>query len=168
MNRLKIIVIAHDIRSTHNVGALFRTCEALGVNKLIISGYTPYPKQKNDVRLPHIAQKLTNQINKTALGSQKYLAWQKIDDIYKFIKTKKSQGFSILALEQHHKGQALPQFSPPNKLVLILGREVQGVEKSILEVTDECLEIPMLGKKESLNVIQAAAIALYHLQFLNS
>ncbi len=66
----EIIVIAHNIRSTHNIGSIFRTCEGFGVSKIIISGYSPYPKLSNDTRLPHMIEKLTNQIHKTALGAE--------------------------------------------------------------------------------------------------
>ena len=72
----QIILIAHDIRSSHNVGSLFRTAEGLGVNELILSGYTPYPKESKDLRLPHIANKLDKQIDKTALGATRTLKWR--------------------------------------------------------------------------------------------
>ena len=66
----EIIVVAHNIRSTHNVGSIFRTCEGFGVARLILSGYTPYPSLKHDNRLPHITEKLSAQIHKTALGAE--------------------------------------------------------------------------------------------------
>ena len=70
-----IIVIAHNIRSTYNVGSIFRTCEGFGVEKLILSGYTPYPLVKNDSRLPHITEKITRQIHKTALGAEQLISF---------------------------------------------------------------------------------------------
>ncbi len=71
-----IILIAHNIRSTHNVGSLFRTAEGFGVNKIILSGYSPYPKVQNDPRLPHIYEKLTDQIHKTALGAEEMVPFE--------------------------------------------------------------------------------------------
>ncbi|MEK7602881.1 MAG: TrmH family RNA methyltransferase [Patescibacteria group bacterium] len=165
MQGINIIVIAHDIRSSHNIGALFRTCEALGVSELILSGYSPYPIHDKDTRLPHLANKISEQIHKTALGAEKLLTWQKIDDIESFISSKKKQGYKILALEQYSKSVSLNTLNPPKKVVLILGREVEGIDRSILKLASQVVEIPMIGKKESLNVVQAAAIAIYHLRY---
>ena len=76
-----IIVIAHNIRSTHNVGSIFRTCEGFGVQKIILSGYTPYPKCENDPRLPHISSKITDQIHKTALGAELLVPFEHHDTL---------------------------------------------------------------------------------------
>lgn len=165
MSNKSTIVIAHDIRSAHNIGALFRTLEFFGVDQFIISGYSPFPKIVSDSRLPHISQKISNQIHKTALGSEKIINWKRVDDIVGFISQKRSEGFSIVALEQSDYSVPLHKFKPPNKILLILGREVQGIEKSILKSADIIIEIPALGQKESLNVVQAAAVAIYHIKF---
>src|SRR4051812_16420299 len=95
-----IIVIAHDIRSTHNVGALLRTCEGMGVEKLYLTGYTPYPAHPGDERLPHISRKLTKQIDKTALGASDSQPWQHHDDISGLILDLQDKGYSVAALEQ--------------------------------------------------------------------
>ena len=159
----EIIVIAHNIRSSHNVGSIIRTCEGLGVDRLILSGYSPFLKSKNDPRLPHIANKVDSAIRKTALGAEKYLAWSYSQDIFGEIEKLKSLGFTIAGLEQTPGSIGLDKFKRPGKLALILGNELTGIEPEILAVCDTVIEIPMMGQKESFNVVQAAAMALYAL-----
>jgi tRNA G18 (ribose-2'-O)-methylase SpoU len=158
-----IIVIAHNLRSTHNVGSLIRTCEGLGINRLYFTGYTPYPLSNNDPRMPHLAQKIDKQIHKTALGAELDLDWKHIDDIEQLITDLKSDNFVICGLEQDKSSMNLADFTPPERIALILGREVEGIEASVIELCDQLIEIPMFGKKESFNVVQAAAMTLYHL-----
>ncbi len=161
-----IIVIAHDIRSTHNVGSLFRTCEGFNVQHLYLTGYTPYPVlSTHDPRLPHIARKLTEQIHKTALDTEHMIRWSHMDDVIACITQLHTEGYTVVALEQAANSIALPEYQPPQKIALLLGREVEGIDPSLLTLCDHILEIPMLGHKESFNVVQAAAIALYGLRF---
>lgn len=156
-----IIVIAHNIRSTHNVGSIFRTCEGFGVKKLILSGYTPYPQLVHDTRLPHITEKLTGQIHKTALGAETMVPfeYQAMPDLQKL----KQDGYRVVALEQNTKSVSLAEFRVPEKVVLLLGEEVRGIESELLILCDDIVEIPMHGKKESFNVSVATGIALYAL-----
>lgn len=161
----QIILIAHNVRSTHNVGSLLRTAEGLGVTKVYLTGYTPYPKSKNDIRLPHIADKLHRQIQKTALEAEKLIVWEHADDVFKVIKQLQQNGFTVAAVEQTKNSMPLPDFAPPDKIALLVGREVEGVEPEVIEISDITLEIPMFGQKESFNVVQAAAMALYHCRF---
>lgn len=160
-----IVIIAHNLRSTHNVGSLLRTAEGLGVSKVILSGYSPYPLLRVDARLPHEAKKIDAQIVKTALGAERTQAWEHIASIPAIINELKAQDFTIAALEQTAHATALPGYSPPEKIALILGREVEGIEPEVLALCDTVLEIPMYGKKESFNVVQAAAMAVYHCRF---
>lgn len=159
----KIIVIAHNIRSTHNVGSIFRTCDGFGVRELYLTGYTPYPKLQNDTRLPHIAEKLTSQISKTALGAEKSVLFSHEEDVNKVVRRLRSQEYFILGLEQDERSVLLPEYIPQPKVALILGEEVKGIPKDIIDDCDISLEIPMKGKKESFNVSVAAGIALYAL-----
>ena len=157
----EIIVIAHNIRSTHNVGSIFRTSEGFGIAKIILSGYTPYPKIDGDTRLPHIANKLTAQIHKTALGAEEMVPFEyqehfDIDEL-------KSSGYHVVALEQDARSVSLPDYKTPQKVALLLGEEVHGIDRSTLDRCDDILEIPMSGQKESFNVSVAAGIALYKL-----
>jgi len=159
----QIIVIAHNIRSTHNVGSLFRTCEGLGVEKLILSGITPYPALPHDTRLPHIASKLTQQISKTALGAEALVpfVYQENPDLTSL----KQAGYTVVGLEQDTRSSKLPGYNPPEKIALLLGEEVDGISTSLREACDELVEIPMHGQKESFNVSVAAGIALYGLLY---
>lgn len=157
----EIIVIAHNIRSTHNVGALFRTAEGFGVSKIYLTGYTPYPILKDDTRLPHIARKIHDQIHKTALGAETLVPFEYLEEPpFGYLK---QAGFTLAALEQSASSIHLQNFDPPEKIVLLLGEEVAGVSQAHLEETDVILEIPMVGQKESFNVSVAAGIALYQL-----
>jgi 23S rRNA (guanosine2251-2'-O)-methyltransferase len=160
-----IILIAHNLRSCHNVGSLLRTAEGLGVQRVILSGYTPHPLHTNDRRLPHEATKATNQIHKTALGAENLIAWDYHKELVTVIAKLKKAGWTIAAIEQTEDARELPTYHPSQKIALIVGREVEGIESDIIDACDVALEIPMFGKKESYNVVQAAAMALYHCRF---
>lgn len=160
-----ILLIAHDIRSCHNVGSLLRTAEGLGVANVFLTGYTPYPSMPNDPRLPHLAQKITKQISKTALGAEETQTFERHESINEVITNLKSQGYVVVALEQTAHSQKLPDFKPSDKLVILLGREVEGIAPEVIALCDTAVEIPMFGQKESFNVVQAAAMALYHCRF---
>jgi len=166
MKHRDIVVIAHDIRSTHNIGSILRTCEGLGVSHVYFTGYTPYPKVlSGDDRLPHIAEKLTQQIHKTALDAEILVPWTHMGSIERCLVLLKKHGYVAVGLEQGHGSKQLPKYDPPQNVALLLGREVEGIDPEVLKLCDETLEIPMLGKKESFNVVQAAAMALYKLRF---
>jgi 23S rRNA (guanosine2251-2'-O)-methyltransferase len=159
----EIIVIAHNIRSTHNVGAIFRTCEGFGVSRLVLSGYTPYPTVENDTRLPHIREKLTSQIHKTALDAERLVPfeYQEVPDI----DTLKAEGYAIIGLEQDMRSVMLNTYTPPEKFALWLGEEVEGMTSAQRDLCDILVEIPMHGQKESFNVSVATGIALYGLSY---
>ncbi|HET8709536.1 MAG TPA: TrmH family RNA methyltransferase [Candidatus Saccharimonadales bacterium] len=161
-----IVLIAHNLRSCYNVGSLLRTAEGLGVSKVYLTGYTPYPLEAADTRLPHLAQKIDKQIHKTALGAEKQIEWHYTDDILMLFTKLKDNDFTIAALEQTADSLALPQYKVPEKIAIVLGREVEGIETEVLSACDVALEIPMFGSKESFNVAQAAAMALYHCRFI--
>lgn len=155
-----ITLIAHNIRSTHNVGSIFRTAEGFGVHHIILSGYTPYPKMVNDPRLPHIADKIDAQIHKTALGAETMIPfshYEHIDDALSGL------GMPIIALEQAPNSIPLSNCNPPETFALLLGEEVHGVERELLARCHTILEIPMVGQKESFNVSVATGITLYEL-----
>lgn len=160
-----IVLIVHNVRSCHNVGSLLRTAEGLGIEQIVLSGYTPHPIMEHDERLPHEAQKVHRQIQKTALGAEDLVSWRHETDIFPVIGNLKQKKYTIYAVEQTATALSLPEFKPPAKLALIVGREVEGVEPEVIAACDGSLEIPMFGKKESFNVTQAAAMALYHCIF---
>lgn len=157
----KITLVLHNIRSTHNVGSIFRTAEGLGVDKIIISGYTPYPRLKQrDPRLPHIVDKLDQQIHKTALGAEKLVNFAQFDNYEDWLNTLK---IPLIALEQSSSSTKLSEYAPPEEFALVLGEEVNGVPNEILTRCQDIIEIPMFGQKESFNVSVACGIALYDL-----
>ena len=158
----EIVVIAHNIRSAHNVGAIFRTAEGFGVSKIVLSGYTPYPSQANDTRLPHIREKITGQIHKSALGAEEMVPFEHADtppltDLH-------HNGFRIVALEQAANSIPLTDYRATEKVALLLGEEVAGIASEYLKQCDDIIEIPMYGQKESFNVSVATGIALYALK----
>ncbi len=163
-----LVLIAHNVRSAHNVGSLLRTAEGLGATQVYLTGYTPYPalpKGVEDKRLPHLAAKIDRQIHKTALGAETTQSWQHSPAIEPVLAALRQKGYSVAALEQTKTALALPDFRPPDKLAIIVGREVEGIEPEVLQQADLHLVIPMSGRKESFNVTQAAAMALYHCRF---
>ena len=160
-----IVLIAHNIRSCHNVGSLLRTADGMGADNVYLTGYTPYPHNTDDKRLPHLANKIHNQIAKTALGAEQMVAITYSPDVTQIINKLKKDGYTIVALEQTNKSLPLPGYKPAKRIALIVGREVEGIEPEVINQADKTVFIPMYGQKESFNVVQAAAMALYHLRF---
>lgn len=155
---LHFVLIVPNIRSGHNVGAIFRTADGAGVDKLYLTGYTPCP--------PH------TQIDKVALRAEKWVPWEYRKQAGRLLKELKKIGYNIVALEQTRTGQNIfkwqtcpgvagSEAGPKFPLALVLGNEKTGVSKSLLKYCDQSVEIPMRGKKNSLNVSVAAGIAMY-------
>ncbi len=157
-----LVVVIHNIRSTHNVGSILRSCDGFGVDHVVLSGYTPYPEILNDQRLPHIRDKITKQIHKTALGAEKTLSLEQTTQCN--LAAYKTDGYRIVGLEQHSTSIPINQYTPPHKVVLLLGEEVDGISYDLLNQCDDIIEIPMSGTKESFNVSVATGIALYALR----
>jgi len=163
----EVILVVHNVRSAHNVGSLLRTADGLGIKEVILSGYTPYPYKLNDERLPHLAKRTDAQIQKTALGAEKSIKWRQDNQISSVLDELKAGGYFLLALEQTAGSKPLDKFKTRDKIALILGSEVGGIDSQILKRCDGIAEISMRGRKESFNVAAAAAMALYHLTFLD-
>lgn len=159
----KLDVVAHNIRSAHNIGSIMRVCEGLGVNRLWLSGYSPYPLIKNDPRLPYVSERATKQINKTALGAQNSLNWHYENSIDQILNKLAKEEYQLCALEQSSNSIDMRDFKPTAKTAIILGNEVDGIDQSTLNRVQFVLEIPMRGNKESFNVATAAAMAIYKL-----
>lgn len=160
-----MVLIAHNLRSSHNVGSLLRTADGLGAERVFLTGYTPYPEAAHDDRLPHLRRKTATQIHKTALGAEDSVAWEHAVALLPVLQKLHAEGYTVAAVEQATGALPLPDYRPPQKLALVVGREVEGLEAEILAACDLALEIPMYGRKESYNVVQAAAMALYHCRF---
>jgi 23S rRNA (guanosine2251-2'-O)-methyltransferase len=151
----EVAVLLHDIRSTYNVGSIFRTSDALGINKIYLSGYTPTPIDKYG--------RARKDIGKVALGAEKTIIWEYQEDPKKIIKSLKKEGFQIVCVEQDEKSIDYKKLKVKEKVLFVMGNEVLGVDKRILELCDDVVEIPMKGEKESLNVSVAYGVALFRI-----
>ena len=161
---IPLFLVIHNVRSIHNVGSLFRTADGMGVSKIFLTGYTPSPYD--------VFEKLRGEFKKTALGAERFVVWEKIKNIHRLIGNVKSRDFFIVSLEQSTKSIQLDHFFEKFKktltkkegVVMILGNEVRGISEPILQKSGAVVEIPMRGRKESLNVGVAAGIALFEFQ----
>lgn len=150
----RIRLLAHNVRSLWNVGSFFRTCDALQVEHLHLTGYTGHPPRK--------------EITKTALGAEEWLPWDHASDPLPVLRHLREDGWQLVALELTPDAVALDAFSPSDKLCLLVGHEREGVSDQMLSLCDRVIQIPMLGRKESLNVAVAAGIALYRLRTVSA
>ena len=154
-----LYVILHNVRSAYNVGSIFRTADGAGVKKIYLTGYSPVPANNNEINKTK-AQKM---LAKTALGAEKNVDWEKFKNLGKLIKQLKKENFQIVALEQNEESFDYKEFKPRFPLALIAGNEVKGLDRRVLKKCDKIIEIPMQGKKESLNISVAVGIAMYKL-----
>ena len=148
-------LILDNIRSVHNVGSIFRTAETAGVSKIYCIGTTPTP-------LDRFSQKRKD-FAKVALGAEDLVSWEYLETGEATIRRLKRDGFQILALEQDKNSINYKKIKLGKKIALIVGNEVGGVSKSLLKLVDQIAEIPMKGKKESLNVSVATGIMLFEI-----
>src|SRR3989344_5551188 len=144
-----MIVLLNNVRSRHNVGSIFRTADALGVEKIYLCGYTPEP------------------LEKVSLGAEKSVPFQSVKRVSDILKKLKAEGFKIYAIEQAKNSTPYYIYKPSpkelEKVALVLGNEVDGLAPTILKKSDKILEIPMNGEKESLNVSVAFGIVAFNL-----
>lgn len=142
-------ILLHNVRSMHNVGAAFRSADAFGINEILISGFTPHPPRP--------------EISKTAIGAEKHVKWQKIEDLQSDLKALKEDGYLLIGLEQTTESVLLPDYQIPSdrKVCLVFGNEVTGVDEEVLPFIDDFVEIPQYGHKHSLNVSVTVGVALY-------
>jgi 23S rRNA (guanosine2251-2'-O)-methyltransferase len=151
-------LILHDIRSTQNVGAILRTCDAVGIKKVFFSGITPSPIDRFGRKRSDVA--------KSALGAEESVDWEVIENVFDLIKDFKSRGFQVLALEQDSRAidyKKINENFPSDKRLILVGNEVDGVPTEILDLCDVIAEIPMLGQKESLNVSVSFGVFIFRL-----
>lgn len=156
-----MIVLLHNIRSLHNAGSIFRTADAVGVEKIYLCGITPTPL--DEFNRPRM------QLTKVSLGAEKTVPWQKVSQIGRLIDRLKKDGYKIFVLEITKKSipyQLLKLNFHRLKIALVVGNEVKGLPKFILKKADKILSIPMRGKKESLNVAVAFGVVAYHLSLV--
>ena len=151
----KNILILPDIRSAINVGAIFRTADAVGIDMIYLVGCTPRPNDQYG--------RIQKDIAKSALGAETWIKWEYKEKLVPLIKKLKKEGYEIVALEQSEKSIDYRKYKKPLKMAFILGPEVTGLDKKVLKVCDKIVEIPMYGKKESLNVSVACGVALFRI-----
>lgn len=148
--KIPVIAVMENIRSAYNVGSIFRTADAFLLEGIYICGYTAYPPHK--------------EIKKTALGAEGTVAWKYFKNIAECIDELKTQGYKVYAIEQAVDSWKLGSFEvDDDKVAVIFGNEVTGVEQSTIALCDGVIEIPQLGMKHSLNVATAAGVVLWEL-----
>ena len=147
-------LIIENVRSAYNVGAMFRTADGAGVAKIFLVGYTPTPIDRFG--------RTQSEIAKTSLGASAVIPWESAVSSAEVIKQLQTDGCVIVAIEQTATSESLNMFTVPEKVAYIMGNEVDGLDVATLAMVDRILEIPMHGKKESLNVSVAAGIVMYH------
>ena len=149
-DKTPVIVVLDNIRSMHNAGSVFRTADAFLIEAIFLCGYTPQP--------PH------RDIHKTALGATETVDWMYFENTVDAIKELKERDYRIFAIEQTEGSISLEKFAEQNqKLAVVFGNEVEGVNDEVLKLCDGCIEIPQLGMKHSLNISVAAGIVLWKL-----
>jgi len=149
MKRQEIYLVLHNIRSAYNVGSIFRTADAAGVKKIYICGYSPTPNDKK--------------VTKTSLGAEKFVPWEYHRQTWRLMEKLKQKGVQVVALEQAKKSVDYQRFRPRFPLALVVGNEVRGLNEKMLARAGRIINVPMFGKKESLNVAVAAGIVVYEL-----
>lgn len=142
-------ILLHNVRSMHNVGAAFRSADAFGIDEILLSGYTPAPPRP--------------EITKTAIGAEEYVEWQYIDALNSEVRRLKENGYLLVGLEQMTESTLLPDYDigSDQKICLVFGNEVTGVDEKLLSHIDDFVEIPQYGHKHSLNVSVTVGVALY-------
>lgn len=149
-SRIPLVVIVDNVRSLYNVGSIFRTSDGAMIQKLILAGFTPHPPRK--------------EIEKTALGSTKSVPWEYFKSPLEAIQHEKERGYRICCLELTDKSITYCDIKPADfPLCLVIGNEITGISKEVIEMCDMSIEIPMYGIKQSLNVAVAYGIAVFEL-----
>ena len=156
VQNMEIAVLLHNIRSSHNVGSIFRTSDAAGVNGIFLTGYTPTPTDRFGRPQKDIA--------KTALGAENTTLWKYFKTPQKLISDLTKEGWSIVGVEQDKRAIDYRSFKPTGKTLFIFGNEVLGISPALRKLCDTIVEIPMHGKKESLNVSVAAGVILFSIK----
>lgn len=151
----EVYILLHNIRSIHNVGSIFRTSNALGINKIYLSGFTPTPLDR--------FKKKRKDFAKVSLGSEDSIDWEYVDKPLVFLKKLKKEKFQIIGLEQSKKSKDYKKVKPKLPAIFLVGSEVEGIDKNILNICDVVAEIPMKGNKESLNVSIAFGVGLFRM-----
>lgn len=146
-----VVLVLDNIRSQHNIGSAFRTCDAFRVGKIYLCGISAVPPSA--------------EIHKSALGAEFSVGWEHFDDTLEAVRKLKEEGYEIVSVEQAENSTLLPDFKAEEgrKYALVFGNEVKGVDQSVVDSSDCCLEIPQYGTKHSLNVSVSIGVVLWAL-----
>jgi tRNA G18 (ribose-2'-O)-methylase SpoU len=153
--KVESVLLLHNMRSVFNIGALFRTADAIGVHKIVLSGYSPTPVDRFG--------RARNDLAKCALGAEKSVPWEYVKTPLSIIKKYQAEGFTVVGLEQDARSVDYKKVPRLKKVLIVLGTETTGMTTSLRNACDVIAEIPMHGMKESLNVSVAGGIMLYRL-----
>ncbi|MDO8604662.1 MAG: RNA methyltransferase [bacterium] len=155
MSTRKTVAILDNLRSVHNVGSIFRTANAVGIEKIYLCGTTPTPLDNKGEKRKDFA--------KVALGAEDTVKWEYIESTFECVKRLKEENYYVVALEQDEKSVDYKSIVPEKKTAFVIGNEVDGIFPEVLVQSDIIAEIPMLGTKESLNVTIAFGVAVYRI-----
>lgn len=149
--KLQVTLVLDNVRSEMNVGSVFRTADAFLIERVCLCGITPQPPKA--------------EIHKTALGAEESVSWQYFPTTLEAISQLKDEGYLICSIEQVHDSVSLEQFvvNSHQRVAIVLGNEVKGVSQEVVDVSDNCVEIPQEGTKHSLNISCCAAIVMWHI-----
>lgn len=150
--KMPLVVVLDNVRSMHNVGSVFRTCDAFRAEGVVLCGITATPPQ--------------NEIHKTALGAEDSVGWQYVKDTCDAVRRLHEEGYTVLAVEQCEGSTMLPltddeSITADKKYAVVLGNEVHGVQQEVIDLCDGCIEIPQFGTKHSLNVSVTGGIIIW-------
>ena len=153
MQKFEVVLVLHNVRSAHNVGSILRTADAVGVSRVFFTGYTPAPLDRFG--------RVQKEVAKPALGAERTVLWEKRTSLSALVTSLRKKGFSTVALEQAPRAVDYRAFALRSPTAFILGNEVRGIDARSLRLCDTIVEIPMRGRKESLNVSVAAGVLLF-------
>ena len=148
-SKLPLVIVLDNIRSLNNIGSVFRTSDAFRIEKILLCGITAKP--------PH------RDIQKTALGATKTVEWGYYENTIDCIQELKQEGYEIASIEQAENTTFLHEYQPKNKVAIVMGNEVKGVDQQVIDVSDVCIEIPQFGTKHSLNVSVCTGIVVWNI-----
>jgi tRNA G18 (ribose-2'-O)-methylase SpoU len=153
IEKTPVTVVLDNIRSCNNIGSVFRTSDALLIEKVVLCGITATPPNK--------------EIHKTALDAEKSVSWEYVEETEDAVTQLKANGYRVFAVEQVENSIMLPDFTPgkDQKLALVFGNEVKGVQQSVVDLCDGAIEIPQYGTKHSFNISVSAGIVLWDLVY---
>ena len=150
-DKLPLVVVLDNIRSQHNIGAVFRTADAMRIERVVLCGICCCPPNQ--------------EIHKTALGAEESVEWQYYKQTTEAVQKLQAEGYTVYAVEQAHDSVTLEEAAEqlPGKVAVVLGHEVFGVQQEVVDLCAQCIEIPQYGTKHSMNVSVTAGIVMYRL-----